>query len=200
MHRNKFLLTFTAVALVVMATPAAAQMQIQTLNNVVGTANGTVFPSTTVSGAPLLAAFRYFFIDGDHHIRKIAAMPLPQQSAVEVAFADENGDDRYSYGVAHHWVDPTGITQHSFHGGCAGRCIVQLFTRPPGDFQFVLTGFRVQFENGDHHLDELGITESNGFLTTVFVSLATPGRVPAGTAAILARFHLPEELRAEVKA
>ncbi|MGW3497476.1 sodium/solute symporter [Streptomyces sp. NPDC001020] len=39
-----------------------------------------------------------------------------------------------------------------------------------------------------------------GFLTMVLVSLATPGRVPARTAAILARFHLPEELRAEVKA
>ncbi|MFD5573515.1 sodium/solute symporter [Streptomyces cadmiisoli] len=38
-----------------------------------------------------------------------------------------------------------------------------------------------------------------GFLTMVLVSLATPGRVPAGTAAILARFHLPEEVRAEVK-
>ncbi|GAA5036273.1 sodium/solute symporter [Streptomyces siamensis] len=33
-----------------------------------------------------------------------------------------------------------------------------------------------------------------GFLTMVLVSLSTPGRVPAGTAAILARFHLPEEL------
>ncbi|MCW7943981.1 sodium:solute symporter [Streptomyces hygroscopicus] len=39
-----------------------------------------------------------------------------------------------------------------------------------------------------------------GFLTMVLVSLATPGRVPTGTAAILARFHLPEELRAEAKA
>ncbi|WP_329407530.1 cation acetate symporter [Streptomyces sp. NBC_00704] len=36
-----------------------------------------------------------------------------------------------------------------------------------------------------------------GFLTMVLVSLATPGRVPAGTAAILARFHLPEELRTD---
>jgi Na+(H+)/acetate symporter ActP len=36
-----------------------------------------------------------------------------------------------------------------------------------------------------------------GFLTMVLVSLATPGRVPAGTAAILARFHLPEDLRTE---
>ncbi|MFJ5154412.1 cation acetate symporter [Streptomyces sp. NPDC088353] len=38
-----------------------------------------------------------------------------------------------------------------------------------------------------------------GFLTMTLVSLATPGRVPAGTAAVLARFHLPEQLRAEVK-
>ncbi|MER7571661.1 cation acetate symporter [Streptomyces sp. NPDC126514] len=38
-----------------------------------------------------------------------------------------------------------------------------------------------------------------GFLTMTLVSLATPGRVPPGTASILARFHLPEEL-AEVKA
>ncbi|GLZ36046.1 hypothetical protein Lesp02_82330 [Lentzea sp. NBRC 105346] len=168
MHRNKFLLAFATATLMSAATPAAAQIQIQTLNNVVGTANGTVFPSTTATGAPLLTAFRYFFIDSDHHIRKIAAVPLPQQSAVEVAFADENGDDRYSYGVAHQWVDPTGITQHSLHGGCAGRCSVQLFTRPPGNFEFVLTGFRVTFENGDHHLDELGITESGGVLTTVY--------------------------------
>ncbi|MCT9005856.1 sodium/solute symporter [Streptomyces rhizosphaerihabitans] len=33
-----------------------------------------------------------------------------------------------------------------------------------------------------------------GFVTMVLVSLATATRVPAGTAAILARFHLPEEL------
>ncbi|MFD4523955.1 cation acetate symporter [Streptomyces sp. NPDC058470] len=44
-----------------------------------------------------------------------------------------------------------------------------------------------------------------GFVTMVLVSLATAGRVPAGTAAILARFHLPEELagdhvRTEAKA
>ncbi|MFE6334991.1 cation acetate symporter [Streptomyces sp. NPDC057806] len=38
-----------------------------------------------------------------------------------------------------------------------------------------------------------------GFLTMTLVSLATPSRVPPGTASILARFHLPEEL-AEVKA
>ncbi|MFZ4155168.1 sodium/solute symporter [Streptomyces pseudogriseolus] len=39
-----------------------------------------------------------------------------------------------------------------------------------------------------------------GFLTMVLVSLATPGRVPPGTAGVLARFHLPEELRTEVSA
>jgi hypothetical protein len=39
-----------------------------------------------------------------------------------------------------------------------------------------------------------------GFLTMVLVSLATPGRVPTGTEAILARFHLPEELSAPLRA
>ncbi|MEU6179888.1 cation acetate symporter [Streptomyces coeruleorubidus] len=39
-----------------------------------------------------------------------------------------------------------------------------------------------------------------GFLTMILVSLATPGRVPPGTEAVLARFHLPEELRTEVTA
>ncbi|MER7519485.1 cation acetate symporter [Streptomyces sp. NPDC126499] len=33
-----------------------------------------------------------------------------------------------------------------------------------------------------------------GFLSMILVSLATPGSVPAGTPAILARLHLPEEL------
>ncbi|WP_329396490.1 cation acetate symporter [Streptomyces melanogenes] len=35
-----------------------------------------------------------------------------------------------------------------------------------------------------------------GFLTMILVSLATAARIPAGTAAILARFHLPEALYA----
>jgi Na+(H+)/acetate symporter ActP len=39
-----------------------------------------------------------------------------------------------------------------------------------------------------------------GFLTMILVSLATPASVPPGTAAVLARFHLPEQLRTEVKA
>ncbi|MFG2116060.1 cation acetate symporter [Streptomyces sp. NPDC048718] len=33
-----------------------------------------------------------------------------------------------------------------------------------------------------------------GFLSMILVSLATPGRVPAGTSRILARLHLPEEV------
>ncbi|MGW1010303.1 sodium/solute symporter [Streptomyces termitum] len=39
-----------------------------------------------------------------------------------------------------------------------------------------------------------------GFLTMVLVSLATPRSVPAGTPAILARLHLPEEFTAPVPA
>ncbi|MEU7072790.1 cation acetate symporter [Streptomyces narbonensis] len=39
-----------------------------------------------------------------------------------------------------------------------------------------------------------------GFLTMVLVSLATPGRIPPGTPALLARLHLPEELTGTIPA
>jgi hypothetical protein len=168
--RTKKIAAMFAVGALAVATPAAAAqpVNIQSISSVFGRTNGTAFPFAAFSGAPLLVRFNHTFNDGDHHIRQIAAMPLPQQSAEEVSFADENGDDSFTYDVAHEGVDPTGVVQSSFHGRCAGSCTVPLGTRPPGDFVFVLSGFRVTFDNGDHHLDQLAITEFNGFLTTVF--------------------------------
>jgi hypothetical protein len=145
------------------ATADAAQLE-----EVSGTAHGTVFPGVGVFGAPLLGRFQYHFTSGDHHIRQVAAMPLPQQSAVEVTFADENGDDNYGYRVSHERVDPAGIVPASFHGTCAGQCNVPLFTRPAGDFVFVLSGFRFGFDNGDHHLDMIGVSESGSRLTVQY--------------------------------
>ncbi len=152
------------VGLTGLATPADAAQ----LDELSGSANGTVFRSTFVFGAPLLARFKYQFTGGDHHIRQVAAFPLQQQSAVEVTFADENGDDNYSYRVSHERVDPTGIVQASFHGTCAGgQCTERLSTRPAGGI-FVLTGFRVTYDNGDHHLDKIGVSEAGELLTTSF--------------------------------
>jgi hypothetical protein len=138
------------------------------LEEVIGSAHGTVFRGVGVFGAPLLGRFQYHFTNGDHHIRQVAAMPLPQQSAVEVTFADENGDDNYGYRVSHERVDPTGIVPGSFHGTCAGTCTVPLFTRPAGDVVFVLSGFRFGFDNGDHHLDMIGVAESGSRLTVQY--------------------------------
>lgn len=154
------------VALTGLSTPASASSLV--LDELTGTAHGTVFRSTTTFGAPLLARFQYHFTSGDHHIRQVSAFPLQPQSAVEVGFADENGDDDYSYRVSHERVDPTGIVQATFHGTCAGQCTERLFTRPAGDVLFVLTGFRVTYDNADHHLDKIGVSEAGGLLTTSF--------------------------------
>ncbi len=154
------------VGLAGLATPASAAAKV--LDELSGSAHGTVFRSTFVFGTPLLARFQYHFTGGDHHIRQVAAFPLQQQSAVEVTFADENGDDNYTYRVSHERVDPTGIVQASFHGTCAGQCTEPLFTRPAGDVLFVLTGFRVGYDNADHHLDKIGVSEAGGLLTTSF--------------------------------
>jgi len=153
------------VALVGLATPASAA---GVLDEQIGSGHGTIFRSTNVFGAPLLARFQYHFTGSDHHIRQVAAFPLQPQSAVEVTFADENGDDDYSYRVSHERVNPTGIVQASFHGTCAGQCTQPLFTRPAGDVLFVLTGFRVTYNNADHHLDKIGVSEAAGLLTTSF--------------------------------
>jgi hypothetical protein len=166
MKKARILTVVTTVAGLLasgVATAGAAQ-----LDEVIGTAHGTVFPGVGVSGAPLLGRFQYHFTSGDHHIRQVAAMPLPQQSAVEVGFADENGDDNYSYLVAHERVDPAGIVPAAFHGTCKGQCTVPLSTRPAGDFVFVLSGFRFGFDNGDHHLDMIGVSESGSRLTVQY--------------------------------
>ncbi|MGW4213843.1 hypothetical protein ACWEIJ_38075 [Lentzea sp. NPDC004789] len=170
MYRSKFsraltVAGVTAALLVGLTAPAGAV----TLDEVSGNGHGTIFRAAGSNfGVPLLARFQYHFTGGDHHIRQVSAMPLPQQIAVEVAFADENGDDDYGYRVSAEHVDATGVVQASFHGTCVGQCSVFLFTRPAADVVFVLQGFRVTFDNGDHHLDKIGVQEDNGVLTTAF--------------------------------
>jgi len=172
LRRSTWACAAILVALAGLATPASAQnASIQALDEQSGSGHGTIIRGVSATGAPLLARFQYQFTGGDHHIRQISAIPLPQQSAVEVAFADENGDDNYSYRVSHERVDPTGIVQASFHGTCADQCTEPLLTRPAGDVVFVLSGFRFTYDNADHHLDKIAVSESNSLLTTSYRDL-----------------------------
>jgi hypothetical protein len=170
MCRSKFSRALTvAGAAVALLAGVTAPAGAATLDEVSGNGHGAIFRAAGSNfGVPLLARFQYHFTGGDHHIRQVSAMPLPQQIAVEVAFADENGDDDYGYRVSTEHVDATGVVQASFHGTCAGQCSAFLFTRPAADVVFVLEGFRVTFDNGDHHLDKIGVQEDNGVLTTTF--------------------------------
>ncbi|MEV0741856.1 hypothetical protein AB0I51_39315 [Streptomyces sp. NPDC050549] len=104
-------------------------------------------------------------------------MPLAQQSAVEIAFADLNGDDNDNYRVSHEWVDPTGIVQATFHGDCAGQCTRTLLTRPAGDFVFVLTGFRFTCDSEDHHLGKIAVSANNSQPTKAFEHIRDLGVV-----------------------
>ena len=173
--RRKVLAGVAVVAAAVLgmagAAGAAPRVGIQALDEVSGTANGTVFRTTFAAGTPLLSRFQYHYTSEDHHIRTVSAMPLPQQFAVEVGFADENGDDQYTYRVSHQRVDSGGLVPGTFHGTCAGQCTTALNTRPAGDFVFVLSGFRVTYDNADHHLDRIAVLENGGSLTTAFRDL-----------------------------
>ncbi len=151
----------------VLATSAAADPSTTVLEEVSGSGSGTVVRSFTPLGVPLLDGFEYHFTNGDHPLQRVADMPLPQQSAIEVSLADKNGGDNFTYRIAHDMVDRTGIQEASVHGVCTGQCDV-LLARPAGDVFFVLTGFRFAFDNGEHPLNKIMAVESGGRLSTSF--------------------------------
>jgi len=139
--------------------PAAAETV-----DVSGVGHGTVLPSFGGSGTPLLDQFEYRYSNSDHHLKTVASRP--GAGFIEIAFADSNGDDEYSFRHIYQRVS-FGVSTGSMHNQCGGGACTRTISRPPGDVVFVITGFKFDF-GGDHHIDSIGIVESNGQLTTWF--------------------------------
>lgn len=149
------------------AAPASAdQFSILDTVEVSGTASGTTFPSFGGTGTPLLDQFEYRYSSTDHHLKTLASRP--RTSDIEIAFADNNNDDVYTYRVAYQRVSPSGINVGSLHIICDGGSCTRAITRPPGDVIFTITGYKFRFDSLDHHTDGIGIIENNGQLTTWF--------------------------------
>src|SRR5687767_14683324 len=72
-----------------------------------GTANDAIFVPYLTPGTPVLDHFRYTYQDSDHHLQTLAAQP--ELGKIEVAFADQNGDDVYNFSVRHQRFVPEGI-------------------------------------------------------------------------------------------
>jgi hypothetical protein len=152
-----------AAAALATTTPAAAAVP----QNLTGSGQGSIVKPFANSGTPLLSRFKYGFTNGDHPLRRLAEVPLTQQSAIELTMADKNADDNFAFDVNHLSVNPGVVPPQAFHGNCVGSCTVPL-NRPAGNVVFVLTGFRFSFDFAEHPLDTIQVTESGGLLTTAF--------------------------------
>jgi hypothetical protein len=132
-----------------------------------GTTSGTTQRFLATPETRLLDEFRFRFTNGDHHVRFIGASVSPGSSYLTLGLTDVNGDDRYDYTVGHQRVPGTGIVTGVFSRYCISSCS-EAISKPAGDYQFVLMGFALQYigtlDEEDHHVDEIGVGESNGVL------------------------------------
>ena len=132
---------------------------------------GTGSRSYDISDYWALSAFSLNYMYGDNHIRSIALLPhhtLYFGDEVYFEFTDNSQDDDIEYYVKH-W----NASEWSFSGiydleggNCTGSCTT--YIGKPANHTFVISDFTFRFTNGDHHLDEFEIMESNGYLTVRF--------------------------------
>lgn len=166
MNKTKVQSMFLATALA-----AAAAVPVTTsAQSASGYGDGYTTTTMRVEGAPLLKGFYFRYDNDDHHILNVAAQPhTPSLGQLTLAYMDNNGDDRYFYNVL---FSPyygeifrrTNPTQY-----CKGRCTMPI--QAPAnrqDYVFVVTGFNIYYRGGDHHIDEVRLTEDGGNVTVAF--------------------------------
>lgn len=129
-------------------------------------------------GAPLLSScyFQYTNEDHelsskvDHHVEQLIVLPgFPDPGKVELGMHDDGRDADYYFKVVHHLVQDNRV--RSFTRGLdigPGRDVEVPIERPDGDFLFVLGGLQLAFRGDDHHIDEVGISESGGAVKVRF--------------------------------
>ena len=166
--RLSALSVLTVTALAVATVPASAEdVGAQVFQEVHGTATGSTAVPYHYSGALLLDHFYFRYTDSDHHLTHLEALPS-SADRLFVAFEDKNGDDQYEYRVAHQRIPSTGVVAgHLYRSGCHGYCRTKISV-PVGDYVFVISGFSFLFADDDHHIDEIRISELNGYLTHAF--------------------------------
>ncbi len=126
---------------------------------------------SNVPGLPLLDHFDLGYERDDQHV--LAALVFPPREG-QVGFVGLRDDSlsRFHYDVGWRLLVPqtTTPTISSASGTCGGRrCTVQLDQHPGSDGGiFVLLGFRMKFENGDHHIDVIQVREHNQELFVEF--------------------------------
>lgn len=147
------------------AVPVTAQAQ-----SASGYANGYATTNLRVDGAPLLKSFYFRYENEDHHLAGVEVQPhSPALGRLSLMFQDDNGDDRYFYNVQFSPYYGEIFRRNHPREYCTDTCTVPV-AAPPNlqDYVFVITGFYIYYRGGDHHIDEIRITEDSGKVTVAF--------------------------------
>ncbi|GAA4659801.1 hypothetical protein GCM10023347_09090 [Streptomyces chumphonensis] len=123
------------------------------------------------SGDPLLAlvGFKMFFTGGrDHELDRVGVWFRGKD--LHVAMRDKNGDDTFGYLVDFIAVPrplagtnvSTGILRGSARGGR------QISIPSPSHTDFLLTGWALNYQSGDHEIRDIGVDRSNDDVTVFY--------------------------------
>lgn len=126
---------------------------------------------TGLDDLPLLDHFDLSFQRNDHHILDIVAFPPSASGSGFVNFSDDSSN-AYRYALDWRLLSPElePLTVSAVSGKCAGKkCKAQLDHHQGNNGGvFVLIGFRLTFDNGDHHIDIIGVREDDDELIVEF--------------------------------
>lgn len=105
---------------------------------------------------PLLSGFEFSFKDGDRHIQSIGIIPANVGNTILTSFRDGSNDDRYQFKYMATLVPANQVIRSFIRGRCAtgGRCTKSI---PRYSGFLALTGFKLEFTNGDHHINRISV-------------------------------------------
>jgi len=155
------------------ASPAGPATALQAVGNLEEefSGGGVVERDFPLTGVPLLGSFYFQYTSGrnlstqlDHHVQTVLVLPgFPDQGKIELGMTENGNDADYYFKVRHFLADNSRIRRFSRGLDIGqGRNIEIPIERPTGNFIFVLSGFQLSYRGDDHHIDEIGITESDG--------------------------------------
>lgn len=160
--KTRFTLAALLASICLYSPPASAQQAMSVADYPVTT--GYVVRDYPSTGVPLLSWFNFWYVFGDNHLRQIFALPLGDE--IHLSFLDNSGSDTIGYSVGHYAV--TNIPWESYQGWCGGLGCVEWIGPHPPDTEFVLIGFSFWFTDNDHHLRQISIRETNGYLAVMY--------------------------------
>jgi hypothetical protein len=136
-----------------------------------GTGSVTRLAGAGFRGAPLLDGFYFSFGSAlnepgstDHHFGFVeVGADRPSWNWLTAGFGDKNSDDRFVYALSFH--PRFGATALRSTGKLIGISPITLPLEPPPRTVFVLRGFRIGWQDGDHHVQRIAIVENLGELT-----------------------------------